>query len=383
MYQTIHFQKFQDLTGFVMEITKEGKSAKVLTRASLTSDEPEFYQYIEKITDIFSNKIQIDTVYRFLVIIHQDLSADLYINDFEILSEIRVKRDIKAGETVMASDIADIRKVKFPKIDIKETDKIIYCFKVQWRFGLFFDLTPRTQPTEVSQKIHTERLDIEKMQITIGNLYRYLSFYHVYKTLESKEQFNEMLKDGWFPFTEIVANEYKKLTEIYQNKFDFENKIKIIVDSFGKERIQKMVEKWWKNKIFSDKRVLIEAGINGYLQNNQEGYINCIRNITPEIEGILRKIYFAETGKANKILKLLEYITKKGEEKTGSAYSLLLPTAFLEYMKDVIFADFNIESGSVPMSRNSSGHGVADIDQFTKNYALQLILTLDQIYYCI
>ena len=381
----IHIDKVQDFAGFAAENVKGGETVKVLTRALLTSDDPEFYQYSESISNIFLNKnqIQIDGVCQFLVLIHQDLSADLYVNNFSVSIEIKAKRDIKAGEAVTLGDIADIRKVKFPDIEIKETDKVVYCFKVGWRFGLFFDLTPRSQPAGAVQPIAAEKLDIEKMQLSIGELRRYLSFYHVYKVLESEAQVDEMMKDGWFPFVEILAGEYKKLSEVYQNKFDFENRVKSIVDSFGEERVKKITEKWWKNQIYSDKKSLIEAGVNAYLQNDQDGFVNCIKNLWTEIEGILRKLYHSETGKGDgvKSSDLISHIVEKAKTKSGSDYSLLLPLPFLKYLQDVVFANFNVEIGKVDMSRNASSHGVADASQYTKDRALQLILVLDQIYF--
>ena len=45
----------------------------------------------------------------------------------------------------MHNDIADIRSMKFSNIKITESDKVIYCFKVGWKFGLFFDLDRRTK----------------------------------------------------------------------------------------------------------------------------------------------------------------------------------------------------------------------------------------------
>ena len=317
------------------------------------------------------------------MIIHQDLSADLYVNDFGVLVEIQAKRDIKAGEVVTQRDIADIRKVKFQDIEIIDTDKVIYCFKVGWRFGLFFDLTPHLQPVGAVKPISAEKLDIEKMQLSIGELRRYLSFYHVYKALESKAQFNKMMKDGWFPFVEILAGEYKKLSEIYQNKFDFEDRIKVIVDSFNNERIKTITGKWWKNQSFLDKKTLIEAGINAYLQNNQDGFVNCIKNLSTEVEGILRKFYYSETGKGDgiKSADLISHIIEKAKTKSGSDYSLLFPLPFLEYLRDVVFANFSVETGDIGMSRNTSSHGVAETTQYTKDRALQLILILDQIYF--
>ena len=318
-----------------------------------------------------------------LVVIHADLRADLYINDFAVSVEIRPKRDIKAGEVVTLGDVADLRKVTFPDIEIKETDKVIYCFKVGWRFGLFFDLTPRFQPVGTPTPITVEKLDVEKMELSIGELRLHLSFYHIYKILESDAHFNEMMKSGWFPFVEIIAGEYKELSEVYKNKFDFEARTKAIVDSFSKDRIKKITDKWWNKEAFAKKKILIEAGINAYLQNNQSGFVNCIKNLWTEIEGILRDLYYVETGKGNNVKSndLISYIIEKGKISSGSEYSLLLPLPFLKYLQEVVFPNFNVEAGKVVMSRHTSSHGVADAKQYTKDRALQLILILDQIYF--
>jgi hypothetical protein len=307
------------------------------------------------------------------------------VNDFPVLLEIRAKRDLKAGEIVTQGDVADIRKVRFQDVKIVDTDKIVYCFKVGWRFGLFFDLAPRSQPVGVVQPIAVSKLNTEKMELSIGGLRRYLSFYHVYKVLESETQFVDMIKGGWFPFVEILGTEYKKLSEIYQNKFDFENRINAIVNNFNDERIKKITEKWWKNKNFLSKKSLIEAGINAYLQNNHDGFVNCIKNLWTEVEGILREIYYSETGKGDGIKSsdLISHIIEKAKNKSGSEHSLFLPLPFLKYLQDVVFANFNVETGIIDMSRNASSHGVANASQYTKDRALQLILILDQIFfYC-
>lgn len=378
----IHLNKVTDFAGFSTENVKNQDTVKVLVRAALTSEDEEFYGYTEKISSIFlgKNRITDDAIYQFLVVIHQDLSADLYLNDFPVLTEVKAKRDLKKGEIVMQSHIADIRKVKFPGIEITETDKIIYCFKVGWRFGLFFDLTAHRN---LATPGTPEKLDLEQMMTSIGQLKRYLNFYHVYKALASDEQFQEMIKDGWFPFIEISGWEYKKLTEIYQNKFDFESRVGTLMDNFSQERIKRITEKWWRNQIFSKKRPLIEAGISAYLQNDQPGFINSIKTLGTEIEGILREIYLAETRKGNDVKspELISHIVEKAKKSSGSEHSLLLPTPFLKYLQDVIFANFNVEAGEVDMSRNTLSHGVAHPERYTKDRALQYILILDQIYF--
>jgi hypothetical protein len=379
-----HLDKVADMAGFAAENARPGEMFGVLVRARVTSDEPEFYQYSEEFSKLFLNPLGIpaDGVTQFLVVIHADLSADVYVNDIDVVIEMMGKRDITVGEFVSLNDIADIRRVKLPDIEIKDTDRVIYCFKVGWRFGLFFDLTSRPQPA-AAQGGEAAKLDIERMELSMGDLRRYLTFYHVYKVLESEAQFGEMLKDGWFPFVEIIAGEYKALSEAYTDRLDFENRKKAIVDGFTEERIRKITDKWWKNQTFADKRTLIEAGVNAYLQNTQDGFINCIKNLWTEVEGILRALYHADTGKGDGVRShhLMAHIIEKSKGKSGSEDSLLFPLPFLNYLQDVVFANFNVEIGDVDMSRNTSSHGVAAPAQYTKDRALQLILILDQIYF--
>jgi len=52
----ISLSQAQDIAGFVIENVEKGKQAKVLTKASLISDQPEFYKYIEHISNMFLNK---------------------------------------------------------------------------------------------------------------------------------------------------------------------------------------------------------------------------------------------------------------------------------------------------------------------------------------
>ena len=372
-----HFDKVENITGFVTKNVKvkKGDLVEILSRASITSDQPEFYIYIEQICNIFLNPkgILINNVYQFLILIHEDLSADLYINDFPVAIECCSKRDIKKGEMIHENDIADIRSLKFPGFEIKEIDKVIYCFKAGWKFGLFFDL------------VRNGKLDNKALYLSLGTLYRNLSFQYVYEVLESETQFNEMMKDGWFPFIELLGTDYKTLIKTYQDKFGFENKIKGLLDSFNKERIKRITSKWWNKQIFNDKKKILEAGINAYLRDDDDGYINCLKTLLPEIEGIIRLKYFQDTskGKQVKMSELLNYITEKGKVRSGSDYSLFLPLPFLNYLNEVIYVGFDLESGEIDLSRHSISHGVAEVKDYTKIRALQTILVLDQIYYFI
>ena len=80
-----------------------------------------------------------------------------------------------------------------------------------------------------------------------------------------------MLRDGWFPFIEILE-EYKELSKGYQDKSTLDRS-KALIAEFDLTRINKITEKWWKNPIFASKKTLIQAGVSAYLQETQEGYV--------------------------------------------------------------------------------------------------------------
>lgn len=379
----IHIKQTKNLGGFATENVGPGGTAKILARATLTSDEPEFYKYTEQLANIFLTPagVFINAVHQFLVVRHQDQSADVYVNDFPATLQMRLKGEVKKGAVITHGDIADIHRLRFPDIVIERTDKVVYCFKVGWRFGLFFDLfagVPSTGDSSTSPAL----LQIDEMEVDLGGLYRYLSFYHVYKTLEPKSQFQGMLQDGWFPFVEILAGDFQSLSEAYESKFDLENKVNGIVNRFKEERISKVTDRWWENEHFLKHQVQIQAGVNAYLQDTQDGFVNCIKNLWTEMEGVLRDIYYNETGQANMSVKeLISHITSKAKKRSGSDYSLLLALPFYEYLRDVAFPRFDVESGNIVLSRHTSSHGVANAEQYTKARALQLILILDQVYF--
>jgi hypothetical protein len=370
----IHFKSVENLAGFCVETAKAGEMVKIQARGSLVSDDPLFYIYIDQITSIFLKKVLVNSVYQFLVIIHKDLSADLYFNEVPTKILMMTKRALKRGELIRDNDIADIKELIFESIAIKETDKLIYCFKVGWKFGLFFDLYRDNHP-----------LNLKETQLELGALYRYLCFQYVYDIIDSEPHFEALISDGWFPFIELLGSEFKEISKAYKDPNFSEDRVKKIVDKFGEERIISIIEKWWQNSIFLDKKQILMAGINSYLDDNEEGFITCIKTLLPEIEGIIRLQYFSETGKGKDVCvpDLISHIIKKGSAKTGSELSLFLPRAFFEYLKDCVFAKFDLEAGKVSLSRHTSSHGVARTEDYSKIRALQMILILDQVYFYI
>jgi hypothetical protein len=129
----IHIAKITDLAGFFAGYGTDNGIVELLVRGRFTSDDDEFYSYSEQLSDIFlhTQGVSSDLVYQFLVVIHSDSSADVYVNDIVVLVEIMGKRTVKAGEPITLADIADIRKVRFPELEIIRPWLREKCFAMQ------------------------------------------------------------------------------------------------------------------------------------------------------------------------------------------------------------------------------------------------------------
>jgi len=362
--------------GFCNETKKvevNGEMINVLVKDFITSDYKEFYTYIDQITPIFfSEDYRIDRISNFLIITHQDSTADIFINNIPIILHIMGKRVISPGDIIKSNDIVDILSLKFEGIEISKEDNIIFCFKKGWKFGLYFDFRQRNKENI---------LDVDELYIELGSHYKHLAYEEEYSFLENSSIFNQMFVDGWFPFIQLLGGEFKKLSSLYEHKEVFDSLITEFLNTYDRKRIYSFIEYWWKNEIFNEKKIIICAGIEAFLTNTESGFINCIKNLYSEIEGILRINFFNEKKKNPKFSELKEYIYQKGKTKFVSKDTLGFPDVFYQYLDEVIFKDFDLTTGEVDLSRHTSSHGVAKLELYTKARALQAILTLDQMYF--
>lgn len=374
----IRLDKIEHIDGFLHSVSSNGQCNVTVTEG-LTSDELKFYRYIEQISSVYFNsaklKASVNNIHSFLILIHSNRSTDIYINDFIVETQVRLKRNLESlepGTLIMKSDIADIYELSFPNIDIRDSDSIICCLKVGWKFLLYFDFLYQDRKANITIR-----------QKTLAKLYRYLSFDEVFRTLESEDYFKGMISIGWFPFVEILSKDYKELTVNYQNEESVsDNKVKALLDRFDKSRIKRMTDKWWKHPLFQEKQELIQAGIDAFLGGTKSDYINCIKTLYSEIEGIMRLLYFDDSGeRTRQIHKLIDRLIEVGERKVEDDQSLLLPQYFSSYLVENIFKEFDPETGEVDLSRHSALHGVAIGEDYTLEKALQALLTLDQIYF--
>lgn len=364
----------KDITGFSLTAAREGEKVKVAIKGFITSNERVFFKFIQGIYNVFIKPfIQLEKLNQFLILRHKDKSADIYINDFQLVTTIYPKKEIKAGQLVKKKDIVDIKTLEFPNIIISKTDAIIFCMRVGWKFVIYFNFTANP---DFTKKIE---LDLSQVYHELGYVYRFLLFEEEYELIKNNKIYPKMLSDGWFPFIELIGADYQELSNLYSNQWL--DQIDGFLKRFNKSRIDNMTKSWWTQKLFQDKQKIIEAGISAFLQGNNSGYINCINTIYPQIEGIMGFDFFKEHGKKPTFNELKEYIKNKAQNRFSSKDSLGFHEYFYEYLDKDIFQKFDLSTGKIDLARHSLAHGYAKQEDFTKAKALQALLILNQLFF--
>lgn len=357
--------------GFAVSNAYAGEHAQILVRASLTSDEPLFHGFMKGIENVIGHHadklgvaINFNYVSGFLLIVHADETADFFCNDVGVVAEMISKRDVAKGEVIFKSDIADIRRLRVANVVFQPKDKIIFCFKVGWKFGLFFDLGRERE------------LDIDRMELELGSLFRRLEYEEAYKATADETLMKKLATAGWFPFQEIVSDGFDGVLAAYRDDFDIDGREQMLLATFDDTRIARIAERWWRHPILSPRRTILEPALTAFKANDP---VSCVKNLITEIEGIIRDAHLSELGTSAKIPSLLEYAIERGVKKSGSDATLFFPREFLLYLKNSTFAPFDPLNPSVSISRNSASHGAACSAAYTRIRALQSILTVDQL----
>ncbi|VVB79967.1 Uncharacterised protein [uncultured archaeon] len=358
------------IDGIAAETVESGKVGKMLQRAFITSDSDDF-RYITNLVKFFVGPQDLNSMNNLLVIIKKDNKAKIYTK-FPLILEVRARQVIKKGTAVTKTNLVDIGAIGFFDsvygVSIEEGDKILWLFRVGWRFGSYFDFTGKMIPSETFKQM--------------GENYRRLLYCDLYNFLHDKTNFNMLLLDGWFPFVQILDERFDKLIEYYSQDQKYSLYLNQLIEEFTKEKIGSFVKYWWQNPVFNAKKEIIEAGIAAFLENTKYGDICCVKTLLTEIEGIVRYSSFNEDGKdPSKQNQVKDYVVKKGLEKFSSIDSLGFPKEFYEYLTQVVFSSFNIKENEIPTSRHSVAHGIAKSENYNRARALQAILILDQIYF--
>lgn len=361
-----------NIHGVAAETVVGGGPAKIWTRLVITSDDPMFHDItrnlvatIEHAATVENKVVSLENASTVLIVMRPSNAAELWIDTAARGLNIMTKRAVAAGSPIFERDVGDVRGMFFPKVDIGQGDRVICLFREGWRFGLLFDFNPHGS------------LDSVAMQRDLGTLYRSLRFRNVYDAISNSAVFESLCSAGWFPFVEILHDEFGRLAKFCEGGFDLATVEQELVQRFSEERVQHMFSRWMGKPHFAGKRSILEAAIRAYGSNEP---VAAIKIMLTEIEGVLRDAYHARYGKKPKLKKLLDFAVKSAEEKAGSSVTLLFPQAFGRYLATYAFANFDPAGTSgTAGSRHAVGHGAAKDDSYTQVRALQALLTLDQL----
>jgi hypothetical protein len=358
-----------NLGGVCAEAARAQGEVKVWQRLAITSDDLFFHRIVENLGGVLAryaeragkliNIARADSV---LLVAKPDESAELWINTAAVSLEVIIRRDIEAGSPVFERDIADVMGMNFPLVDIKPGDRVLYLFRQDWRFGLFFDF---------------QGLDaVEDLSRVLGTLYRGLKYRHLYDVVANQPLFDRLTAAGWFPFVEIIAAEFRKLFLACEAGFELDDVEREVIASFDHARLDQMFARWTAKPHFKPKEAILKSAIDAFKRDDP---VAVLKIALTEIEGILSEAHFRMTGARAKLPMLLKFAVDSAEQKVGGSDTLLFPAAFAKYLQAHTFANFDpVSASGTAGSRHAVGHGAAAAETYTRTKALQALLILDQ-----
>lgn len=346
-----------------------GESVEIITRLGITSDSPLFYPIAQGLAEVLDPAIgkSLHRSEHVLVVIKQDRSAQVWFDTAAVTHDVIMKRAATCGMAVFQRDIVDMRGMRFPCVDIETSDQVIVLFREQWRYALYFDFNPG------------RALDVDDLGRTLGTLYRSLAFRNHYDLMRDVDSRRKLIISGWFPFAEIAQSEFMSLAQTVRLGGNLAAAENIVIESFTRERLDRILERWDAKPSFAKKKVIFSSGIDAFLRRDP---VASIKIMLTEIEGILNSEHEVREGKClRKVEPLLNFAILSAEAKAGGPNTLLFPQEFKEYLLANTFASFNPQDAdeAVASSRHAVGHGAAKAESYTVARALQVILTLDQL----
>lgn len=339
---------------------------------ALTSDDPDFHKIIDGLGPVITDMarkagkyVDLRHANSVLMVVRPDETAELWIDTAAVSLSAVIKRDVPAGSIVFESDLADVTEMRFPLVEIGPKDKLLYLFRQEWRFGLFFDFNPNG------------KMSVDEAAKALGALYRRLKYRHVYDLLENGAVFERLVQSGWFPFVEIIGAEFRALASACEAGFPLDEAETQLLRSFDDARLDRIFRRWTSKPHFKAKERILKSAIAAYKAQDP---VAVLKIILTEIEGILAEAHSAATGKRAKLKSLLEFARQAAERKAGASDTLLFPVAFATYLESYTYANFDpkAQTGAAG-SRHAVVHGAANANSYTQPRALQALLTLDQL----
>ncbi len=297
-----------------------------------------------------------------LVIISKNKTAKIYLNDAQVVGEMRVKGGCNKGDPIYSNHILDIGKMKFQNAAISEDDGYLYVFSVGWRQGFIYDLEPLHQEDK-------RDYDIEE---ALGSCYTYLLFQDRFKI--DDKTWDTILSQKWFPFSYFDDTFITKMISHAREGWDLDD----LLHEANKNLLNLLNKASFTNSFlrnFGEHKEIIDTAIERYLAGD---YISCTSILYPRIEGVMRSFHKTEGYTTKPNSKNLSKTIISHHQKRRTYQSLLLPGKFQYYLENIYFANF--APGTCPeVGRHSVAHGEARKEDFNLKSSTIAIFVLSQL----
>ena len=369
MPQEIVFENLP--AGYAESAARTGEKAKVSLMDFVSSEDgDELVIKLEGLPQQILSKLRLQSpvlpsmVNSLLAIIRKDKTATVYLNEVEIIGEVRVKDECRKGELVTANSVLDVGRVSFQGITVPPDAGIVFVFSVGWRKGFFYDLSPICDEYGRSRSY-----DLEE---TVGSLFAYLLFQERFKIEDAT--WKVFFDQKWFPFAYLDNALIREMIAHARQGWQIDDLLPKIVTNLKKLLADNPLDTK-HTPAFTEHLEMLRKAIDRYLADD---HVSATSILYPRIEGVLRSFLRAARHSLTPTAKTLSEVAVKHNKASRIANSLLLPAKFQQYLDDVYFAHF-ISGSSPDVGRHSIAHGEACAADFTLKSTTIAFLILYQL----
>lgn len=360
------------IVGLAMNSARGGETVNVETRAFYTSDDgPLLYTHLDAFYGTILARgvpLRPEQLHTVLVSITDGINVTAIVNPRVVLNALS-KGAIEAGSPVLGDHLADISSMLIPGYPFPSRGAVALLMQHGWRRGFYFDFTANAPGVRADDSLGD-------LSVLFGSLYAAMMFR---ERLDMEQAILEkMARAGWFPFTRLTSASAMGLYRHFENNWDPREAIAGIVQELTPQ-IGAIVESWSHKHAFAAHMEVLRTGARLYEQGE---YLGAASTVLPKLEGVLRHIYQG-TANSPRSPELRRHLLGRVRASVDG-YTALLPESFVQFLEIYYYAGFDLAAGTVPPSRHAFMHGVGPDDELKDpSYFLRLLLTLDQIHFCL
>ncbi|MFA7338792.1 MAG: hypothetical protein WC028_18545 [Candidatus Obscuribacterales bacterium] len=356
--------------GFAVGDYGSGRTAKLVVSEFLSSEDGnQLIKRLEGMSTLLLDSLpealrvspsQIDSL---LAIIQPDSTVTLYINELEVRALISTNVEIKPGDPVLRSSVTNIARIEFEGVQIPCDCGFFYLFSIDWRKGLFYDISPlQGEP---------RRYDLGPV---LASMRCYLQYQHIFGA--SFEEWETLIENSWFPFISLSKATIEAMFWSARTGEHFDELAEKVAADFD-PKLDERLKTWKQSPHALGHHEFLDLVVKHY---KNKDFISASAVLYPRIEGLLRTFHIFQELQSNFSQDSLTEALVQPHESTHHDYSLLLPTQFRRFLKEVYFKSFDPRKPK-GVSRHTVSHGVAVTGDMDKKASLLGLLTVDQLFY--